>query len=186
MPSHAAHPQPGTWITVEKRKYDGQVSGRWRALLVRAGETWTWWLPKGTCHERPWRDRAAPTEADQVVVGGREWLLTVSLDDAGAPAGAEADAILPVHVAEGGEVRFVDLDIDLEFELRAGTSVLKDAEEFRQRCEEMGYPIAVQRTAWRGLWTLRERFRSGTWPFGPALAEIVAGARDAAAHAPTR
>jgi hypothetical protein len=175
-------------VTVEKRKWDGQVSGRWRALLVDGRpDRWVWFIPAGTCHERPWRDRESPTDADQVVVGTDEpWLLTVALDGEGHPVSAEADAILPVRAEGDGVVSFVDLDIDLELDLGTGGTSLKDEEQFRERCVQMGYPLGVQRTAWRGLWTLRERFRSGRWPFGPDLAAIVTEARAVAGDRGTR
>lgn len=174
------------WVTVEKRKWDGQVSGRWRALLVSCPpEPWVWHLPEGTCHERPWRDRRAPTNAPQVVVAVDEgWLLTLELDDAGAPVSAEADAMLPVREDPDGVVSFVDLDLDLEIDLRDGSAELKDEDDFRRRCVQMGYPVPVQRAAWRGLGTIRRRLAAREWPFGPAMDGLVTGALAAARGTP--
>jgi hypothetical protein len=169
---------PDRWVTVEKRKWDGQVSARWRALLTAAPpDSWRWCSPAGTPRERPWRDRTDVLRQREVSVGGLgHWLLTVRLGDDGRPEGAEADAILPVQESAPGLVSFVDLDLDLELDLDGGGAALQDLDDFRERAASMGYPPWVQRAAWKGLWDLKRRLAGGRWPFGGALEDILAAA----------
>jgi hypothetical protein len=165
-------------VTVEKRKWDGQVSGRWRALLIGGPpQSWRWCTPAGTRRDHPWTNRSERRPDREVSIGGLgHWLLTVALDDEGRLVGAEADAILPVEEPVPGLLAFVDLDLDLELDLERGRAELQDLDDFRARAASMGYPPWVQRAAWKGLWDLKRRLAAGRWPFGAALEGIVASA----------
>lgn len=159
---------PGRPVLVEKRKWDGQVSGRWGARLVSAPpEAWVWTTPAGALREHPWTGRAECRVRAEVAMGGLGcWLVTFGLDADGRPAAAHADAILPVEEVAPGLLAFVDLDLDLAIDLGARRVVLEDEDDFTRRAARMDYPGWVRAAAWTGLREVERRLRCGAWPFG--------------------
>lgn len=178
MAGTAPIPTPGgaRWVTVEKRKWAGQVSARWQALLTQTPPApWLWHTPAGAVRPHPWKGREETVGCREVSVGGLDWwLVTLSVDGAGRVRACEVDAILPVERPREGVLAFVDLDLDLGLDLGRRESVLKDEEDFRRRAEEMGYPAWVRRAAWKGLWEAKRRFERELWPFGGHLEAILA------------
>jgi protein associated with RNAse G/E len=165
-------PAPPTAITVEKAKWDGSVSARWRAVLLPAqGAIQRWRTSAGTLVERPRRGDLERAGHDSVsVTAGTWWVVSAVLDGEGRPAAYEVDACTPVAPCRDGVLRFLDLDIDLE--LTDESAALLDQEEFRRHAVEMGYPDRVRRCALIGLRDALQRFCSRRWPFDGSLGDL--------------
>lgn len=170
--------RPGRPVRVEKRKWDGQVSGRWEAHLVSGPpDAWVWTTPAGTVREHPWTGRAECRVRAEVAMGGLGcWLVTFGLDTDGRPGAAHADAILPVQEAAPGLLAFVDLDLDLAIDLGTRRAVVQDEDDFTRRAARMDYPGWVRAAAWTGLREVERRLRCGAWPFGVPAAAGAPGA----------
>lgn len=160
----------GAPITVEKAKWDGSVSARWRALLLPARPpVQAWRTAAGTPIARPRKGTVERAEHDEVsVTTGRCWVVTALLGPDGRPASYEVDACAPVEPARDGLLRYVDLDLDLE--LGDGEIRLLDQEQFVRRAAEMGYPDAMRDCAWAALRDAADRYAERRWPFDGALA----------------
>lgn len=155
----------GRRVVVEKRKWDGSVSGRWSAELLREPPgPWTWIARAGTRRERPRRGETEILERDELGLAADEWwVVTAVLAPGGGVERYEVDAAVPVARSGRDAIFFIDLDLDLEMD--AGGVSLEDEDDFRRRSEEMGYPPEVRRGAWRGLRDATERLRTRAWPF---------------------
>ena len=169
----------GGGVMIEKRKWGGAVSSSSPAFLVSAPpEAWCWLVPAGAPRDHPLTGRSEVVPRPEVSVSdGRCWLLTITLDDSGAPGRARADAVLPVASAGPALVAFVDLDLDLDIDLRRRTAVLRDEADLMRRTRELRYPRWVVRAAWAGLGEVRGRLAGGRWPFD-AVPDLVAAALD--------
>lgn len=152
-------------VRVEKRKWDGTVSGRWDAeLLSEPPGPWMWLARAGTARERPRRGELETLARDELCVAGDEWwVVTCVLAPGGRVERYEVDAAVPVRRNGPGGIAFIDLDLDLEVD--AGGVSLEDEDDFRRRAREMGYPAEVRSGAWRGLRDAAARLRAGAWPF---------------------
>jgi protein associated with RNAse G/E len=67
---------------------------------------------------------------------------------------------------DGGELRYVDLDLDLVV-LPDGATAVEDLDDFRRHAREWRYPAAVRRGALRALRELRALVAAGAPPFTP-------------------
>jgi Protein of unknown function (DUF402) len=174
---------PSPTIVVEKLKWDGSVSARWRACLLDVGPGRLGWLtPAGTRRERPRRGMVDETGRDTIAAGADGWwVVTASLDEDGEPRYL-IDASTPPRLEEG-VLRFVDLDLDLDVE---GDAVeLRDVPQFMERVRNMHYPLEARRGAWDGLADASRRYWVRGWPFDGSLAARLR-ARPAAAAGPRR
>ena len=155
-------------ILVEKLKWDGSVSARWEACLLDVGPgRLGWGTPGGTRRERPRRGIVDETGRDAIAVGTDGWwVVTASLGDDGELR-YRIDASTPPSL-EGGVLRFVDLDLDLDVD---GAAVeLRDVPQFLERVRSMRYPLEARRGAWDGLADAARRHRVRGWPFDGSLA----------------
>ncbi|WP_217914484.1 DUF402 domain-containing protein [Miltoncostaea marina] len=161
---------PPRTVTVEKRKWDGSVSARWRAALLSAPPgPWLWRTPAGTRREHPRRGETETVAHDEVAAACDEWwVVTATLGPGGAVEGWTVDAALPVEAAGADVVAFVDLDLDLA--VAGGRVRLEDEDDFHRRAREMGYPEEVCSGAWGGLRDAVRRHAAGEWPFDGTVA----------------
>jgi hypothetical protein len=158
-------------VIIEKRKWDGFVSARWRALFARDGGRMTWITPAGTIRRRPRRGGDETTTRLEIsATCGRGWIVTAVLDTEGGLVRYDVDATSGGEVERGGLVAFVDLDLDLR--VGNGAPAVADLIEFAQRREEMGYPSGLLSRAVLALDDALTRHWHGAWPFDGSLVTL--------------
>jgi hypothetical protein len=155
-------------VVIEKRKWDGSVSGRWPALFARDGERMTWITPAGTIRRRPRRGRDETTTRLEVsATCGAGWIATAVMDADGRLSRYDVDATDGGEAERDGLLAFIDLDLDLR--LAGGEPRVQDLMEFVRRREEMGYPPGLLSRALLSLDDALARHRRGAWPFDGSL-----------------
>ena len=144
-----------------KTKYDGRSKPAWHGIIVEERGAW---MAVYFADPPSWNGRPDDT-VHAVTFYSTELPLCVlvALDKEGVPLEYQCDAGLPATF-EGGEMRFVDLELDLI----AGPDLryyLRDEDEFQDNREAMGYPPGVSRAAWEGIRIADELLSSGGYPF---------------------
>ena len=157
--------KPGTPVPIAVAKYEGRrrflVETRClRAtpdLIILVGEPGRRFVtPDGVRH--------LPSTTLEYFPVGR-WYNVVSFfdTDSGRLERHFCNVIEPVTWT-AGELRYVDLDLDLVV-LPNGETAVEDLDDFRRHAREWRYPAAVRRGALRALRELRALAASGTPPF---------------------
>ncbi len=170
-------------LTVEKRKWDGRVSARWRAIGVSVPGALILHTPARTPRDHPAGGWSESLVHRELTVGcGEPWLVTAVIDAEGVTRRVYADAVLPPR-RRRGTLSFVDLDLDLEIDVATGGAALRDEDDLARRTEEMGYPDWVVAEAWAGVRAVRERLDVRAWPFDASLWVPARDAGSARSHA---
>ena len=152
-------------ILVSKLKYDGSLKSAWQGDLLPAPAGWLAVLHHPRRHLKSQGAKRLRADRPFVHCLHTAQPLTVLLQygAGGAFEGAKCDAALPA-VLRGGEIEFVDLDLDLvvgpDF-----APVLRDEADFARNRAAMGYPAEVTAQARRGIESARRLVAKRLFPF---------------------
>lgn len=168
------HPLPS--VLIEKRKWDGSVSARWKASIIeRPPGPWCWFTARGTIRSHPRSGRVEVVGSGELALAGEDWwVLTAHIDGDGAIDRIKVDAATPVGTDLDGCLWFCDLDIDLLI----GPSGIElcDEDDYTRNAATMGYPAGMRDRADRALADVTARHATRDWPFDGTLDRLAAAA----------
>lgn len=174
---NALHPDPGTEIVFQWRKWDGAL--HWRHECVWLGsDSWGDWVgqPAGWHSARPGLSFVAAVPNVTLVPPTGDFALTVNRDH---PKGIRVyiDIAWDVHAgADDGTpdpLLFTGIDMDLDvvrIEGERGTWI-DDEDEWDEHRARYGYPAAVQQRLVTLATDLERRVRAQVAPFDDATAD---------------
>jgi hypothetical protein len=110
-------------------------------------------LHGGSERQRPYADRVEVLSGDEIwaaAPGG--WWVLCGYVDAYRVKGYKVHAAAPFQPLDtDDEIAWVDLDLDLDFEVIGDEVALEDETQFHEHAQTMGYPDEVVRGAWSGI-----------------------------------
>ena len=158
---------PGTPVTVRAHKYDGREYRRWQVFFVEV-------VPGGVLLDGVFNSfvegRTPFFGGDRAVeffYADRGYNIVTGYAPDGTLRACYCNISTPsvfVQTAEGPEVHFIDLDLDV-LVWPDGSCVVTDEEDFAENSVRYGYPPAIERDARAAVDALLAAVRDRSAPF---------------------